>query len=84
MGMYRDLDTFLRGRRHVKVIILDSNNLQFYFQHRAILTLEHIFEPYNAVMIPGWVYAEFSSSPEKLQYIGQLTIPYFIIDEEDD
>lgn len=85
MSSYRDLAGVLHGKTDSKILILDSNNLQFYYQHQSLLPVTHIFDPYDLVLIPGWVYAEFSHHTGKDTYVrSDIPTTKLFIDEIDD
>lgn len=62
MGNYHDLSQLLRGMTGAKILILDTNNIQFYYQHETVLPKCEIFAPYDLILIPGWVQNEFGHS----------------------
>ncbi|MGO0063316.1 hypothetical protein ACTID9_25490 [Brevibacillus fluminis] len=84
MGSYRDIEGFLREKRNVKILILDTNNIQFFYQNREVLTQSFIFEPYDMVLIPGWVRAEYAHHDGKVAYILGITPPLFFVEESED
>ncbi|MEK5183438.1 hypothetical protein [Paenibacillus sp. FSL P4-0288] len=84
MGNYRDLEHHLRHAEKAKILILDTGNIQFYFQNRHLIPQSHIFKHYDLILIPGWVHAEYAHHSGKASYIASLPLPYIIIDEIDD
>ncbi|BBH23599.1 hypothetical protein Back11_49440 [Paenibacillus baekrokdamisoli] len=84
MGNYRDLSQSLRGMTGVKILILDTNNIQFYYQHETVLPKSEIFAPYDLILIPGWVQNEYGHHEGKSEYIHAIPKPLFIMDETED
>lgn len=84
MGCYAELSQFFSENRNVKVLILDTNNIQFYYQHQAIFTQMTKFAPYDLVLVPGWVQVEYGQSDGRTAYIGAIPKPFMIIDETED
>lgn len=84
MGNYRDLEMYLRSAQKAKVLILDTGNIQFYYQNSAVIPQSHIFNKYDLILIPGWVHAEYAHHTGKTQYIASISVPCIILDEMDD
>lgn len=85
MSSYRDLAGLLQGKTDSKILILDSNNLQFYYQHQMLMPATHIFAPYDLILIPGWVYAEYSHHTGKDSYVkNDIPTTKLYIDEVND
>lgn len=84
MGNYSELESHLRTAQNAKVLILDTGNIQFYFQHSGVIPQSHIFERFDLVLIPGWVQAEYAHHSGKVSYIASLPVPCIILDEVDD
>ena len=84
MGNYRDLSQLLREMTGAKVLILDTNNIQFYYQHENVLPKSEIFAPYDLILIPGWVQNEYGHHEGKSAYIHSTPKPLIIIDEAED
>ncbi|WP_058301338.1 hypothetical protein [Gorillibacterium timonense] len=84
MGNYRDLSQTLRGMTGAKILILDTNNIQFYYQHETVLPKSEIFTPYDLILIPGWVQNEFGHHAGKSAYVYSIPKPVIIIDEAED
>lgn len=84
MGNYRDLESHLRTAQNAKILILDTGNIQFYFQHSDVISQSHIFGRFDLVLIPGWVHAEYAHHPGKVNYIATIPVPYIILDEVED
>lgn len=84
MGNYRDLEQCIRTASQMKILILDTGNIQFFYQNRDLLPHSFIFNRYDLVLIPGWVHAEYAHHSGKSGYIASLPKPYFIVDEVDD
>ncbi len=81
----RDLAGVLQHKSDSKILILDSNNVQFYYQHRNLLPVTHIFDPYDVVIIPGWVYREFSHHEGKDTYVRyDIPATKLFLDEDND
>lgn len=84
MGNYRELENSHLSIRNAKILILDTGNIQFYFQHSDLLPQSHIFKRFDLVLIPGWVHAEYAHHAGKARYIASIPVPCIILDEVDD
>lgn len=84
MGSYRDIKGELRGKTNAQLLILDTNNIQFYFQHSGLLPQAEIFQPYDMVFIPGWVHAELAHHVGKSAYVASIPSPVFFVEEAED
>jgi hypothetical protein len=84
MGHYRDIEGLLRHKTGSNILILDTNNIQFYYQFSALLPQSQIFSPYDLVLIPGWVHAEYAHHDGKSAYISAIPVPMIIVDEVND
>lgn len=84
MGNYRDVEAQLRNANDAKILMLDTNNIQFYFQYEGLISQSHIFDRYDIVLIPGWVHAEYSHHEGKSRYVASIPSPTFIVEETDD
>lgn len=84
MGNYSQIDTILRNATHAKILLLDNNNLQFYYQYEDVLPKSEMFAPYDLVLIPGWVQAEYAHHARKSNYISNIPVPTYVIDEFED
>ncbi|MDT3428713.1 hypothetical protein J2Z22_004306 [Paenibacillus forsythiae] len=84
MGNYSRIEASLRGAAKARILILDTNNIQFYYQHERLFPQSDIFRPYDVVLIPGWVHAEYSHHEGKAHYIASIPVPTIIIEETDD
>ncbi|MFM9278071.1 hypothetical protein [Paenibacillus jiagnxiensis] len=85
MAGYRDIEGFIRLRSGLKILVLDTNNIQFYYQNAHLLPPEYIFKPYyDMVIIPGWVHSEYAHHEGKSAYIFSLPLPIFIVAESED
>lgn len=84
MGNYSEVETLLRRATDARILILDSNNLQFYFQNKEIIPQNDIFQPYDVVLVPAWIHAEYSHHDGKSQYVASIPVPTIIVEETDD
>lgn len=84
MSSYRDIEGQLRGKTNAKILILDTNNLQFYYQHQDTLPPSDLFQPYDMVFIPGWVHAEYVHHTGKSEYVTSIPTAIHYIDEFED
>ncbi|MDF2921215.1 MAG: hypothetical protein K0R57_129 [Paenibacillaceae bacterium] len=84
MGNYSEVEALLRRAENARILILDSNNLQFYHQHCELLPQAHIFSPYEVVLIPGWVHEEYAHHRRKSEYVASIHAPTIILEETDD
>jgi hypothetical protein len=84
MGSYRDIEDELRGRTNVRILILDTGNIQFLYQYSDVLPQNILFQPYDMVLIPGWVHAEYAHHTGKLQYVSAIPTALYYIDEVED
>ncbi|MNC01177.1 hypothetical protein D3C75_485200 [compost metagenome] len=84
MGSYRDIEGELRGKTNVRILILDTGNIQFLYQYSDVLPQSFLFQPYDMVLIPGWVHAEYAHHSGKLQYVSEIPTALYYIDEIED
>ncbi|KOP64818.1 hypothetical protein AMS62_05810 [Bacillus sp. FJAT-18019] len=84
MGSYRDIEGALRGKSNVTILILDTINIQFFYQHQGVLPQSAIFAPYDMVLIPGWVHAEYAHHEGKAAYIAGISPFQFFVEEAED
>ncbi|AIQ62811.1 hypothetical protein PSTEL_06540 [Paenibacillus stellifer] len=84
MGSYRDIEGELRGKTNVRILILDTGNIQFLYQYSDVLPQSILFQPYDIVLIPGWVHAEYAHHTGKLQYVSAIPTALYYIDEVED
>ncbi|MBU8757311.1 hypothetical protein KM927_27975 [Priestia megaterium] len=81
---FTELDNFISAHENVRICILDNNNIQFCMHNKSYFPLEKIYEYYDIILIPGWVHAEIGQSDHRIQYIGEIPKPLFILDEARD
>jgi hypothetical protein len=84
VGNYHDLYAALKKKKGNRLLILDNNNLEFCSQHEWAFPPAQIFQHYDAVLIPEWVYAEIFHSQKRLDYLSKINVPYFIMSETED
>ncbi|GBF73423.1 hypothetical protein PA598K_01712 [Paenibacillus sp. 598K] len=84
MGSYRDLEGDLRGKSNVKILILDTGNIQFLYQNEQLLPKAKMFEAYDMVLIPSWIYAEYEHHSGKVEYVSSIPSSVYFVDESED
>ncbi|MDO3411327.1 hypothetical protein QWJ34_16295 [Saccharibacillus sp. CPCC 101409] len=84
MSGYDEIESILRKRSQANVLILDTNNIQFYFQHRDKLTAEFIFAPYDLILIPEWVQNEYEHHSGKREYVNDIPNRTIVVRENED
>lgn len=84
MGHFRDFDEEIKDKENIKILIVDNNNLEFCSQHEEQFPKNEVFENYDAILIPQWVYTEIEHSQKRLDYLTNSGVPYYIMSEVED
>jgi len=79
------LKEYLSNGKYLKVCILDNNSVEFLRWVREIIDPEKIFEQYDTILIPQWVWVEICDSENRKSYVNDLKqyLKVQIIDEVD-
>jgi len=77
------LKEYLSNGKYLKVCILDNNSVEFLRWVREIIDPEKIFEQYDTILIPQWVWVEICDSENRKSYVNDLKqyLKVQIIDE---
>ncbi|MDK2807138.1 MAG: hypothetical protein PWQ94_2302 [Thermoanaerobacterium sp.] len=67
-----DLKKYLSMGKFLKVCILDNNSIEFLTWVRKRIGPEKIFEQYDMILIPQWVWTEVCDSENRKSYINDL------------
>ncbi len=65
-----DLRQYLLLGKSLKVCVLDNNSIELLT--RVKISPEKIFNQYDIILIPGWVWVEVSESDNRINYINSL------------
>lgn len=72
MGSYSDLEQRMHTANNLNILILDTGNIQFFYQNIDLLPHSFIFNRFDIVLIPGWVHAEYAHHPGKVSYMASI------------
>jgi len=81
---FEQLNNFINKHENIRILILDNNNIQFCSHNEDYFPVKDIYNIYDLILIPGWVYAEVSHSDKRLMYLAKLPKPLINLSEEDD
>lgn len=84
MGNFREVEAIFRASKDIKVLLLDTNNIQFYYLNEKLIPSSSIFGSFDVVLIPGWVHAEYSHHEGKSNYVANIPVPTIIVEEAED
>jgi hypothetical protein len=81
------LKSMLSNDSNIKICILDNNMIEVLTRTSSLITQDRIFNQYDIIIIPGWVYEEIRDSDVRVRYVNALRDVYnlkvYIIEEKD-
>lgn len=79
-----ELISLLEASTNLKIGILDNNSTSFFYKIKQLGNIDEIFNKYNMILIPQWVYLEITDSEQRFLYLQSLEsmeCSIYIIDE---
>lgn len=81
---FSSFNKFILEKSHLRICILDNNNVQFCIHHEKYFPVDKIYQYYDVILVPGWVYEEIAQSEHRIRYINSIPSKLVFMDEVKD